>query len=248
MKTGLIIKPKKFIEYTIVPNTILRDQSLSLSAIGLYCFLISHSDTFEITLEYISNAFSNGKDAIRTRIKELEIKGYLIRVRVKDEAGKFVGWNYQIEATPNIRHRATPTSGKHRHRENPTQRNTNIYTNINTNTKTIKRNNNPPNSKKQFDDVVQKAFDHIVDLFPESYRPKNTSQKNQWLDCIDKLNRIDGYSPRKVYYIIQKARKDEFWQKNFYSLLKLRQTNKQGVKFIDIFFETFANELKGIDL
>ena len=141
-----------------------------------------------------------------------------------------------------------PDIGKHRHRENPTQRNTNIYTNTNTNTKTIKRNNNPPNPKKQFDDVVQKAFDHIVDLFPESYRPKNTSQKTQWLDCIDKLNRIDGYSPRKVYYIIQKARKDEFWQKNFYSLLKLRQTNKQGVKFIDIFFETFANELKGIDL
>ena len=45
-----------------------------------------------------------------------------------------------------------------------------------------------------------------------------------------------------------KALKDDFWSQNFYSILKLRQKNKQGVKYVDVFFEKFGKELKGVKI
>lgn len=246
METGLIIKPQSFDNFVVVPNEIFRDSRLTLGAVGLYCYLLSHKSDFHISLEFLSNAFQNKLSSIRSRIKELEYHSYLKRERVTNKKGHLIGYNYIIQ-NPKCEKPILekPYLGKTLDRENRIQSNTNNNsTNNSTNSNTInnKRNNNVKN------ELVLKSYSPIVELFPESYRPKNKYQKDKWLECIDKLDRLDGYSPRKVYYIVKKARQDEFWKSNFYSLLKLRQNNKQGVKFIDIFFEKFAAELKGMDL
>ncbi len=246
METGLIIKPQSFDNFAIVPINVLRDQRLSLGAVGLYAYLFSHSDKFQISIEFIKNAFKDGKASVQSKIKELESIGYLKRQQVKSNEGKFLGYNYLLSIQSND---LKTDNGKNRHRENrqpENQSQSNINNNINTNSNINTINNNKSNNIKN--ELVLKSYSPIVELFPESYRPKNKYQKEKWLECIDKLDRLDGYSPRKVYYIVKKARQDEFWKSNFYSLLKLRQNNKQGVKFIDIFFEKFAAELKGLEL
>lgn len=95
----------------------------------------------------------------------------------------------------------------------------------------------------KYSEMAVKSMDHFVALFPQKMQPKTEAQKNKWLDCLDKLERLDGYSLQVVYFITKKARADDFWQTNFLSILKLRQLNKQGVKYVDVFKERFAKEL-----
>ena len=79
------------------------------------------------------------------------------------------------------------------------------------------------------------ALSHFAALFPLKYRPKTDAQKNKWLDCLDKIERLDGYNLREVYNVAKELRNDEFWQNNFLSILKLRNTDKNGIKYIDRF-------------
>ena len=67
MKTGLIKKPKDFTNFTVVPNPILRDKNITMGAVGLYCFLFSHTSEFSISIEFIIGAFKDGKAAVKTK-------------------------------------------------------------------------------------------------------------------------------------------------------------------------------------
>ena len=96
--------------------------------------------------------------------------------------------------------------------------------------------------------MVLKSFQPICELFPIQTQPKTQADKKAWIDCIDKLERLDGYSPRKVYYIVQKVRSDDFWKNNFLTILKLRKKNKDGLKYINLFEAKFGKNLKQINI
>ena len=107
----------------------------------------------------------------------------------------------------------------------------NIYNYINK----IKKDNTTKSEKRQFDEKTTNAFPHFMEIFPLKYRPKTETQKNKWLDCLDKLQRLDGYDLREVYNVCKNLRNDQFWQNNFLSILKLRNADKNGIKYIDRF-------------
>tara|TARA_R100001480_G_scaffold89833_6_gene96626 strand:- start:947 stop:1849 length:903 start_codon:yes stop_codon:yes gene_type:complete len=106
----------------------------------------------------------------------------------------------------------------------------NIYTNYTNN-----NNNTTKSKKRQYSEKTTKAFLYFAELFPLKYRPKSEIQKNKWLDCLDKIQRLDGYDLREVYNIAKQLRNDEFWQNNFLTILKFRNTDKNGIKYIDRF-------------
>jgi len=109
--------------------------------------------------------------------------------------------------------------------------NTNVLYNNNT-----KKNNKYTKSKTpEFSETVLKAFPHFVSLFPDQYKPKSEAQKNKWMDCLDKIERIDKYKLTEVYKVAKDLRSDDFWQSNFLSILKLRNADKNGIKYIDRF-------------
>ena len=110
--------------------------------------------------------------------------------------------------------------------------------------KNIVNNILPRNQKNAFSDGTIKAFEHFVVLFPERYQPQSEAQKNKWLDCLDKVQRLDGYDLREVYLMVKKMRQDDFWQGNFLSILKLRNTDKNGIKYIDRFMDQQENYLQ----
>ena len=88
-------------------------------------------------------------------------------------------------------------------------------------------------TKNKFSQDVIETFNSVVGYF-ESI-PQTETTKNKWLDCIDKLNRIDGLSFDDIIQIVKFGKEDDFWSSNFLSLLKLRNKNKEDVYYWDVF-------------
>jgi len=218
MKYNIIIKPKKFDRFTIVPNYILRHTGVSVGATGLYAYLFSHESTQQITVEFICNHFKENKTAIRAKINELIDLGYIERDRVYIE-GRFKGYNYRLRA----RAKSEILKSEKLTPENQPQSNTNNNT-------TIKSNTN--------------VLDHFVKLFPNKFHPKSDAQIKKWHVILDQIERIDGYDLRKVYKIVKFIRNHHFWKNQFLSLPKLRNLDKNGDKWIHRFDAVYSEENK----
>ena len=101
----------------------------------------------------------------------------------------------------------------------------------------------PINNKEIiYNELIEKSFSYLIKLFPLAVQPRTAIDIKNWKDCLDKLDRIDGYDTRAVYYIVKKVRLDDFWKDNFFSILKLRKKNNDGVKYIDMFKAKFAKD------
>jgi hypothetical protein len=242
MKLNRIIKPSKFDHFTIIPNAIFRHEGISQQATGLYCYLFSHKSDQDITINFITNHFKNGRDAVRSAIAELERFGYLQREQLRQN-GKIVAYNYILKDAPLTEKPSTEKPSP----ENPIQSNTSIYSNKDITTYT-KRNTSTKSEN------VEKAYQHFVQLFPKRYRPKTPATIEKWKVCLDRIERIDGYDLRKVYEVCKQLRQDQFWSENFLSVLKLRNNDKNGIRYVDRFMErnalrtrpTALNKLKGV--
>lgn len=220
-----ILKPKKFDNFTIIPSYIFRDKGISVGATGLYCYLFSHKSDQQITVEFICGHFKEGKDAIRSKINELIDNKYLERKKVLDK-GKFKGYNYILKAN----HKGPNLRGKKPKSENPPQSNTNnIYTNKSNITQTEK---------------MQKAFPHFVKLFDLRYQPKSITQRDKWMQILDRCIKIDKYDLKEIYLAVEYHRNDNFWRDNFLTLLKLRNQDKNGIMFIHRFMENYKKQNK----
>lgn len=97
-----------------------------------------------------------------------------------------------------------------------------------------------PEKKSFSDDVISLANIFSTNL-PKRLWPKNGA-KERWLNTLDKCIRIDGYTFEQVKEIIETYRSDSFWQTNFLSPAKLRQRNKDGIKYIDYFWNILENQ------
>jgi len=88
------------IGFTQIPNQIIRDDRLSWKAKGIYMHLVSKPPVWSFYVEEIIKSSKDGKTAVQSGIKELEVYGYLKRVKAKSDDGKFTGWDYllRIEA------------------------------------------------------------------------------------------------------------------------------------------------------
>lgn len=67
--------------FTMLPNSQVRDSGLSWGARGLLAWLHSHQEGFEVTEDALIEAGPSARDGIRSMIRELENLGYLRRER-----------------------------------------------------------------------------------------------------------------------------------------------------------------------
>jgi hypothetical protein len=98
--------------------------------------------------------------------------------------------------------------------------------------------------KNKFSEDIFKFYEFYLKHFEDRYKPENESQKNKWLECIDKLIKIDGLTPREINDIILRGRNDEFWSEQFRTILKLRTKNKEGIPYWKIFNELQKKSIK----
>ena len=124
-----VFRVEKNHSYTVMANHHLRDERLSLKSKGLLSLILSLPDDWRISIEGMTQFSSDGKDAIRSAIRELTDAGYITRAQTHSEAGTFSGYDYIVHETP----AASPSSGfptmekpttGNPTTENPTLRNT----------------------------------------------------------------------------------------------------------------------------
>lgn len=82
--------------FTIVPNGWLRDPRMSSKARGILCYILSHNEGYKLSTSQIIQDCSDGRDAVRAGLRELEDLGYLIRHSNHDAAGKWSSWTYVL--------------------------------------------------------------------------------------------------------------------------------------------------------
>lgn len=96
------IKVEHSTDYTVLSNSIFRDENLSLKARGLLATMLSMPDDWDFTTQGLIRILKDGDSAIRSAIKELESAHYLERVRTRNEKGTFAGIEYVLHETPYV--------------------------------------------------------------------------------------------------------------------------------------------------
>lgn len=82
-----IYKPEN--RFTIIPNELIEDASLSLKAKGVYAVLVSKPDGWTYYETQLVNECSDGVTAFRNAMRELVDGGWVFKIQEKNEAGKF---------------------------------------------------------------------------------------------------------------------------------------------------------------
>lgn len=133
--------------YTVLPNQILRDDSLTLQAKGLFCMMASFPENWDFTVKGLATVSGCGRDKIRAALKNLEDAGYLLREQGHSETGQFAA-NLFILYDEKIAPLPENTATEKTLPENPTQ----------INKERIKeRKNKPPIAPREVLDRVKEA-------------------------------------------------------------------------------------------
>lgn len=183
--------------------------------------------------EYLAKIFNSSKSAMANMISKLRNLGYLVNV-------KFNGRQRIIKTAVTYKLNQTSLiSEPCLHRE------VNIDTNKGSNKdippKSPKGEEGSYKSKTKFtEDSEQMKF---AKWFYETFVPKmkvSDTILNDWADVYDKLIRIDGYTKEEIVHICKTVREDDFWCNNFFSPMKLRKNNKDGIKYMEFFIQKFG--------
>lgn len=85
--------------YTKIKNAFLRDKELSAKARGVLATLLVLPEKWDFSIKGLSTLFPDGVESIRKALIELESKGYLKRIQIR-ESGMFKGWKYEFTGEP----------------------------------------------------------------------------------------------------------------------------------------------------
>jgi len=81
--------------WAAVPNSLIEDPALSWKAKGLWAYLHSRPDGWEVYEADLIKRAVDGRDAVRSGLAELEATGYLERRRARD-GGRYTGTEYWL--------------------------------------------------------------------------------------------------------------------------------------------------------
>ncbi|WP_435216386.1 hypothetical protein [Streptomyces sp. bgisy034] len=73
--------------FTQIANGLFRDSELSYKAKGLLGYVSTHTDGWQVTVTDLVRLGPDGREAVRTGLKELEARGYLVRERLRRPDG-----------------------------------------------------------------------------------------------------------------------------------------------------------------
>ena len=165
-------------QFTIVAQTIMRDDRLSLKETGLLVRLLSLPDNWEFSENGLTQIFKqDGQAAIRTGLKKLEEYGYLTRKRTRDNTGKLGCVEWTVYDCPHVENPHLDNSHldnshlNNSHMENRPQSITNVSI-----TNESSPNESITNSKKErkAGKEKEKSFDSIIEEYTEDQELRET--------------------------------------------------------------------------
>jgi hypothetical protein len=98
----MIIRHKHKGRFSIVPNGIFHDPSLSLRAKGLLAYLLSLPPDWEVRHDQLQRKLRIGRKILEAAFRELIVAGYAVRdeVQGRDEHNRFTTLNYVVSDIP----------------------------------------------------------------------------------------------------------------------------------------------------
>lgn len=110
--------------FTILSNSVIRDETLSWKARGLFEYLWSLPEDWEFYETEITKHATDGRDSTRSGLDELEEHGYLSRTRERNEKGQVKSAIWILHEHPKKPVQEKPVS-ENPNQGNPTLLNTN---------------------------------------------------------------------------------------------------------------------------
>lgn len=87
-------------DYTVLPNTVLRDMRLTFKARGLLVYLLHLPADWRANLRHLSSLGPDGRTAIASAVDELREIGYLAISRPRDAQGLYVTTEWTVTDSP----------------------------------------------------------------------------------------------------------------------------------------------------
>lgn len=96
----LIVRRRHTGNFTQIPNSLIRNEHLSLKALGVIVHLLSLPPGYRISLEGLCAARKEGETAMRTAIQQLESLNYMRIVRDRSASGRFIQSRWIVSDEP----------------------------------------------------------------------------------------------------------------------------------------------------
>ncbi len=97
--------------YTTVNNFICKDKRLSWKAKGVWLYAFSRPDDWEFNQADLINQSTDGREAVRSALNELEATGYLVRDQKREGDGKFSTAEWVFYEVPEDLNKCVPNTG-----------------------------------------------------------------------------------------------------------------------------------------
>jgi len=81
-------------------------------ALGIYCYLSSKPENWNICTAHLMNRFNKGRDYIKKKMDILKNLGLVLTMAIKDEKGKILHWETTLFNHINIQNTENPYCGK----------------------------------------------------------------------------------------------------------------------------------------
>jgi len=166
-----------------LPNDLLRDKTLSWTAIGLLAHIHSHKAGFNITIESLARASKSGVTATRSAVNELRKAGYLHFAGRELEAGKYTSsiWNvYLTPIEPDCSYVENPT------KEIPSEERTHVN-----------KEDYPKKTNKSINAKQKKVKERnpLLDVFANEWYPDGIVPPRFWSKAATALSEIKEVEP-----------------------------------------------------
>jgi len=180
---GNICFEKAEVNFTIIANNVLRDSRVSLKARGLYATIQGFPDGWKLSIKGLESILKDGRDSIRSALKELIDLGYIDYSKFQNEKGHWQH-KYKLQICPKQQeNEEKPTSEKPKC-EKPKYENRTQLINNNQINKNIKLNNNYiVESEKNCTDLSANADANFLKFQNQTFlaqEPKNSNQETNF--------------------------------------------------------------------
>lgn len=96
----MIINPTPTKEFVILKNSTARDRRISAESLGVLTHVLSYSEQFEASADWLKATFNFGRHKADKVVAELKQFGYLEILPTRAEFGKIAGWQWNFYGIP----------------------------------------------------------------------------------------------------------------------------------------------------
>jgi len=94
--------PQRILPFTQISDDLIGNPALSGKAKWLLIYILSKPPNWQVYEADIIKHGTDGRDAIRSAVQELEKAGYMYKVQLRDEQGRLGPCEYYVSETPDF--------------------------------------------------------------------------------------------------------------------------------------------------